>query len=374
MKKVLSIIVILFAVTNLYTQTERLGELLKNNIKDPFFQNEEGFDKGVFENHSNQILKTNTFDSTSVVDSVIVTKGIGDIEKHYYSYNVFGEMTSYSLESFFAGSSQQDCRPTENYDKNGETTSELMEVFYANHWINETQITRSFNEFGKLEYELEEKWDDDKWENKKQVTNTYTDGRIIYGKGEKWITESWSDDYQDTYSYNDTNNTSVQLHQYWNGTSWIDNWRVTRENDQHGNLLMVVDETWYTDHWLNNNRYTYEYDLYGNVTLFLNEEWDSNNHLWEMYWRNSFEYDENENKTQHIWEDWSGIGGRWTYSYDNEGALIEELGETLISGNSTPGYKRIYTYNSQKKLEYILGQRWNNDQWEDEDKETYNYT
>ena len=47
------------------------NDVIKHNIKDPFFQNEEGFDKSVFENHPSQILKVRTFDSTSVVDSVI---------------------------------------------------------------------------------------------------------------------------------------------------------------------------------------------------------------------------------------------------------------------------------------------------------------
>ena len=78
MKKHLLTMMILLTVTNLYSQPERLDELLKNKIKDPLFQNEEGFNKSVFENHSNQILKTAIFDSTSVVDSVIFTRENGD--------------------------------------------------------------------------------------------------------------------------------------------------------------------------------------------------------------------------------------------------------------------------------------------------------
>lgn len=321
-------------------------------------------------------LSQNTYtflDSTSVVDSVVVTKGVGDIERQYYTYGVFGEMLSYTMEKFFISSSQQDFRLTKDYNENGETILELRQVLYDNHWVNETQITRDFNTFGKLDHELEEGWNDGKWENKKQVTNTYSDERIILGKGEKWITDDWVNDYQDTYTYNDTNNTSVQLHQYWNGTTWIDNWRITKEYDPHGYLLMDVDETWYTNHWDYNNRYSFEYDSYGNTTMLLNEEWDSNNNQWVLYWQDSYEYDENGNKIQYIWENGSGLGAKWTYSYDNEGLLIEELGESLLPGGTEIGYKRIYTYNSQKKLEYILSQRWNNDQWNDEDKETYNY-
>ena len=59
----LSIIAFLLTTSNLYSQTERLNNLLRNNFNDAFLSLEKGIDKSVFEkesfeNHSNQILKT----------------------------------------------------------------------------------------------------------------------------------------------------------------------------------------------------------------------------------------------------------------------------------------------------------------------------
>ena len=83
----LSIFAFLLITSNLHSQTEQLNKVLRSNFQITFPSLEKGIDKSAFEkesfeNHSNQILKRIDFDSTSVIDSVIVTRENGDKGKY----------------------------------------------------------------------------------------------------------------------------------------------------------------------------------------------------------------------------------------------------------------------------------------------------
>jgi len=136
MKSILSIVVVLFACSNLYSQSERLDELLKHKNSDQYLSYEEGVDKSVFENRSNQILKVRTFDSTSVVDSVIVTRENGDKGKYTYTYDSNGNTISELHESWEGSQWVNGARYTYVLDPNGNTTSLLYEQWDGNQWLN----------------------------------------------------------------------------------------------------------------------------------------------------------------------------------------------------------------------------------------------
>jgi len=174
----LLIIVFLLITSNLHSQTEQLHKVLRSNFQDTFHSLEKCIDKSVFEkesfeNYSNRILKRVDFDSTSVVDSVIVTKENGDKEKHIYTYDSNGNTISELHESWDGSQWVNGARYTYTLDSNGNSTSYLYEQWDGNQWLNSSKYTYTYDSNGNMTFELIEIWEESQWVNFCQTTYTY---------------------------------------------------------------------------------------------------------------------------------------------------------------------------------------------------------
>jgi len=237
MKKVLSIIVILFAVSNLYSQTERLDELLKHKSSDQFLSYEEGVDKSVFENHSNQILKTATFDSTSVVDSVIVTNKNGDKKNHTYIYDSNWNITLHLIEKWYGGQWVKSSRTTYVYDSNGYMILSFGDIWDGVQWVNIRRDTYTYDSNENLTLALTERWDESQW--------------VFYSKT--------------TYAYDPNGNWTSRIYEDWEGSQR----RHTYTYDSNGNWTSWLFERLEGSQWVNSHRYTFNSDYAIGVNNFV---------------------------------------------------------------------------------------------------------
>ena len=161
----LLMITFLLATSNLHSQTEQINQVLRNNFIDTSPSLDKGIDKGVFEkegfeNHSNQIFKARTFDSTSVVDSVFETSESGSKSKHSYSYDSNGNMTLKLRE----GSDWiNNWRNSYVYDSNGKMTLQTNKLWDGSQWVNYDRQVYSYDTKENLISVLTETWDENLW-------------------------------------------------------------------------------------------------------------------------------------------------------------------------------------------------------------------
>ena len=88
-------LLLFFFISNIYAKTERFDKLLENQINKPIHNKYKEI-TDVFLNNGEsasrivRIMQKLDFDSSSVVDSVIVSKENGDSERHTYTYDSNG--------------------------------------------------------------------------------------------------------------------------------------------------------------------------------------------------------------------------------------------------------------------------------------------
>ena len=174
----LLMIIFLLATSNLNSQTEQLNHLLRSNFNDAFPTHEKGIDNNVFEkesfeNHSNQILKTATFDSTSVVDSVIIRSAQYGTDKESYTYSLSGKIASWSFEIWEESAFKKYYQETYNYDSSGYLTFWLFERWNGSTVGNYILETYTNNPSGNRTSYLEANWIGGEWKNSSRGTYTY---------------------------------------------------------------------------------------------------------------------------------------------------------------------------------------------------------
>jgi len=120
----LLIITFLLTTSNLHSQAEQLNKVLRSNFKDSFLSLEGNLDKGVFEKESfenqlNKIIYTQNFDSTTIIDSIIMNPVNGSKVKYSYVYDSKGNKTLELLEDWSGNQWIRSYREVYTYDSNG---------------------------------------------------------------------------------------------------------------------------------------------------------------------------------------------------------------------------------------------------------------
>ena len=205
-------LLLIFFISNIYSQTERFDKLSENRINKPLqnkhkvltddIRNNEIFTKGIV-----RTIQKQDFDSTSVVDSVIVTNENGDKEKHNYTYDSYGNMNL-----------------------------ELIEDWDGNQWVSLEQYTYAYNSYGKMTLYLSESWDGSQWMKNYRETHTYdSNGNKTSLLTEDWDGNQWVNNYRETYVFNSNENMTSELHEQWDGSQWEDAWQYTYTYDFNRN-------------------------------------------------------------------------------------------------------------------------------------------
>jgi len=297
MKKVLTIIVLLLAVTNLYPQSERLDELLKNNNNDKFLSHEGEIVKNVlekdnFENHPSQILKAASFDSTSGIDSVIYTNKDGIREKQIYQY--LDEEKTYNLiyQLWDGNNWNNDWIHSHQYIDEDKIIK--RSGIYWNEGVGDTTwcFYYGYDEFGNLITEtLKNPSQNGNWIDVKRYSNTYNSLHQQTSKlEEKKNGSSWINVWQAEYGYDSNGNRNFWLSQSYESEVWQNERRTNASFDEDGNMLFYqVERSVGIIDWELDFRDVYSYNEQSQILHYARDKYE--NDLWNNQTYQMFEYD-----------------------------------------------------------------------------------
>ncbi len=288
------------------------------------------------------------FDSTSVVDSVVVLKKNGDEEKYYYIYDGRGRITSYLY---------------------------TIKIWDGSQLVNDLRWLYNYTDGSKV-YGLREKWNGSQWIKDRQDTITYNDyGNLVHELSELWINNQWQKVLQWTYTYNSNGMETLKISEYWSTDKWQNEWRFSSSYHSTGKLLSYSKEEWNGNQWVYERRYSYSYDSIGNLSLFFSEEWWDDNQ-WHDIGRIIYSYDNDGNMILELSEYYYTSGSIWIknyeniFIYDSSGKMVTKLSD-IRDGETS--YKGTYTYNSDSKIIQWIGEHWEENQWVKEGEYTCTY-
>ncbi len=212
---------VLLITSNVYSQPQGVNELSDNiapyeNRLNEF--NENIFEPSRFESQFDKINHLKPFDSTSVVDSLIITDEYEGLKKYTYTHDSDGNRIFSTYENWKDVQLVYHDRYTYIYDLNGNNTSYLFEREDGDQWINGWKNTYGYDKDGHKNKDLGQNWDGEKWVN--QHLNIYaydSKGKMISSLTEYWDGDDWSFYWRDNYSYDSNNNVILILHELWGG-------------------------------------------------------------------------------------------------------------------------------------------------------------
>jgi len=115
--------------------------------------------------------------------------------------------------------------------------------------------------------------------------------------------------------------------------------------DAANNTLIANSKKRQQDIWMYDYTSTFTYNSEGNLLLFLEETWRNNE--WEKY--------------------------QYTYTFDLNQNMLSEQYEWYQNKNWYNSYKKLYTYNIDNKIDYVIECDWINNKWEENIVETFSY-
>jgi hypothetical protein len=302
----------------------------KNNSN--FLTESSSFDK-IYNTELNNKAYRTVFDSSSVVDSIILT---GEISKSKYSYS---------------------------YDSNWNVLVLKDEIFADNHWGNFIKISFFYNDDGLLLDKKIEFWNGVQWELTSQHYYSYdennfliqtiiespdgnhqrynysnnADGNMTSFVLEEWKNDEWSNLKKELYTYYENKKIRTHTKQYWENSMWNNSSKKEylysyNLNDKLDTLLI----NYFSGPFLNlrfSIRISYSYG--SNLNLETAKEDVKVGNYWENSSRKTFTYDSNHNlitEISEVWEeDYQTQDTSWVYhtrdiyTYDNNNDMI--LGE-----------------------------------------------
>ncbi|MCW8803978.1 MAG: DUF3836 domain-containing protein, partial [Ignavibacteriaceae bacterium] len=114
---------------------------------------------------------------------------------------------------------------------------------------------------------------------------------------------------------------------------------------QNGFLLMEhTIQDWNGSNWVNDWRYTYTYDGNNNMIEEVSQEWFGSN--WVNYWKYTFTYDGNNNMIEELQQECDGSNwiDNWinSYTYDGNNNMIEQLRQDWDGANWVDDWRNTY--------------------------------
>jgi len=366
------LVVLLFMVGNLYSQVNQLNKAPRNIFEDSFPTHEKGidnndFEKNSLENYFDQILSTRIFDSTSVVDSVIIKSAQYDTEKESFTYSSYGKIASWSYEKWEGSAFKKYKRETYNYDSGGNLTAWLFERWNGSTVENYILETYTNNSSGNRTSYLEENWFGGEWKNSSRGSYAYdSNENVTADLSENWDGFNWLFYTRYTYSYDINSNRNVLLLERWDENSWKNSKREIYTFNFNQNITSTLYEQWDgSNNWLIGDRHTRTYDLNGNMTSMFWDRWELGN--WVPFWQHTYTYDLNGKISSDLYEYWSDsswvIGSRQNYNYDSNKNLTICLKENWKDSIWVDGWKNTYTYDLNGNMISGLSETWDGSSW-----------
>ncbi len=213
-----------------------------------------------------------------------------------------------------------------------------------------------------------------------------------------WQSENWVGQYRTTYDYNSRNQVSRETYEFYYSPLgvWRYNYRVTFYFDAEHRIEVAVADIWNGEAWMWHSNTTITYDVDGNMIEQFQEggantlqtyTYDNEGRLIEFVlqrtddlldpWQNYFRYQNSYDgssiyPSENIQQEW--VGGEWVnrdryrYTYYMFGLYQEMFHDTWAADEWSAYAQSFYTYGDNDWLEEILYQRWYSDAWHDDTK------
>lgn len=150
--------------------------------------------------------------------------------------------------------------------------------------------------------------------------------------------------------------------------------KETYEYNANSKLYFIFDEIWepVSNKWINYSKDSTSFDDDGNIVQELGQLWSDGE--WENWWKNEYTFNSNGQKKTWQYYNWLLFSGwakgvKETYFYDDSGQLI--LKDAVNSGFKA--WKDSLIYNDEGLLSVYFAQDWQDEQWINDWREIYSY-
>ena len=155
---------------------------------------------------------------------------------------------------------------------------------------------------------------------------------------------------------------------------WVDISKTTFIYDV--NVLVEKQRyIWENYYWNTDGKWTYSYDANNNMIEELYQELNSGN--WENISKFTITYDTNNNMIEELHQVWNGsnwtISWKYSYAYDMNNNIIQELKQTWNGSNWVNSVQTIFIYDENNTMIEELNQEWSGSEWLNNLKQTYTY-
>ncbi len=354
MKKIISIVTLIFVTTVLFGQIdlhENENEVFNNNKS---MQDEEFAimqEKLIIEAKHNFVGVKNVKGTIWVQDSTYYYYGVGtewNLSKRYkvldrdqygnminaikHSYNSETEIWTnrdtitaiyYNtnllhkyLEIRWDNNTQQWANDTINY-REYDGNNNLIINIHSDELYFWDRLLYTYDENENLIQKIYQNRSNGTWINKWIDLCTYENNNQTQKIIQEWDnnTEEWINRWQHLYTYDDNNSLTQEIEQTWdsNTEEWLNHYQYLYTYDENGNKTQTIKLYWHSDteEWLNSWLYLYTYDNNNNQTQDLRQTWDSNTEEWNNAWQDLYSYDENGNLIQRLYQNWNDDTEEW---------------------------------------------------------------
>lgn len=211
-----------------------------------------------------------------------------------------------------------------------------------------------------------------------QIANTekYPKGTMTEVLHKEWVENTWVNTGKELI-YLDDNGWATESYNYvWVEGAWSNAFCSLITNNGSGWPTHILMKSWGETGWVNFMQIDYTYNQYGYLQIIMQLYYGT---MWVNMMKADFFYNTQGLGTQIITQGWDMLNSAWvndskdTYTYDNNGWLIEELAQYWEEGdwvNEEIGY---LTNDANGHVQEKLKKAWNNNTWEDYLHFTYSY-
>jgi len=314
------------------------------------------------------LLKTENFDSTTVLDSVL---SINDAyySKIIYYYNPKKNQDSVKILIKNYNSNWSPLALTVyKYNTAGKRISFLSSVWNGEKWENFSRQNFSYDSNGNNILTISEKWKNNKWEKERRITRTYdVNNNITSEVYETGYRNTWEKRTKHTYQYDSDLNLTLKLITIWKNEHWenTSKYLFTYVNN---NLTKKTLMIWKNSEWENDQKYSYLYANSQGTTILSSDfhyKWDGSN--WKIIKRTKYTHNSNLQTTSALLATWNGSEWtdslRITYTYNSNGKITRNLSE-LWNGTKWVNSSKINSdYDSYGNTTAIYSNCWENNMW-----------
>lgn len=157
---------------------------------------------------------------------------------------------------------------------------------------------------------------------------------------------------------------------------YYESYKLIYEYDFNGNLILMTNQKLSGDSWINDTRISNSYDENNNLLTEI-REYFSSIFGWDNRSKKIYEYDTNGNLSFLLYQTWGGSDwyniGRTTYEYDINNNLIVSLFEIVNGVNWLNNYRIKNEYDSNGNLISRTEKIWGENKWNNIVKVIYSY-